>query len=44
MENRSLGTIMNVTLGFDVYGALVDPTAMAEHVAREVGPKAAGRN
>jgi 2-haloacid dehalogenase len=32
---------MNVTLAFDVYGTLVDPAAMAEHVARDVGPKAA---
>jgi 2-haloacid dehalogenase len=32
---------MNVTLAFDVYGTLVDPNAMAEHVARDVGLKAA---
>ena len=32
---------MNVTLAFDVYGTLVDPAAMAEHVTRDVGVKAA---
>src|ERR1700740_2677132 len=32
---------MNVTLGFDVYGTLVDPAGMAEHLTQDVGPKAA---
>jgi 2-haloacid dehalogenase len=32
---------MNVTLAFDVYGTLVDPAAMAEHLTQDVGPKAA---
>ena len=32
---------MNLTLGFDVYGRLVDPAAMADHLSEDVGPKAA---
>src|SRR5215472_15520878 len=32
---------MNLTLGFDVYGTLVDPAAMADHLSEDVGPKAA---
>jgi 2-haloacid dehalogenase len=31
---------MNVTLAFDVYGTLVDPGAMAEHLTQDVGSKA----
>ena len=32
---------MNLTLGFDVYGTLVDPAAMAGHLTEDLGPKAA---
>jgi 2-haloacid dehalogenase len=32
---------MNITLAFDVYGTLVDPAAVAEHLTQDVGPKAA---
>jgi 2-haloacid dehalogenase len=31
---------MNVTLAFDVYGTLVDPATMAEHLTQDVGSKA----
>jgi hypothetical protein len=29
------------TLGFDVYGTLVDPSGMAKHLARDLGVEAA---
>jgi 2-haloacid dehalogenase len=32
---------MKITLAFDVYGTLVDPSGMAEHLAHELGAKAA---
>jgi 2-haloacid dehalogenase len=31
---------MNVTLAFDVYGTLVNPAGMSEHLTQDVGPKA----
>src|SRR5580704_7344772 len=31
---------MKITLAFDVYGTLVDPSAMAKHLADELGTKA----
>ena len=31
---------MKITLGFDVYGTLVDPSGMAKHLADELGAKA----
>jgi 2-haloacid dehalogenase len=31
---------MKITLAFDVYGTLVDPSCMAKHLADEVGTKA----
>jgi 2-haloacid dehalogenase len=31
---------MKITLAFDVYGTLVDPSGMAEHLAHELGAKA----
>jgi 2-haloacid dehalogenase len=31
---------MKITLAFDVYGTLVDPSAMAKHLAHDVGTKA----
>jgi 2-haloacid dehalogenase len=33
--------IMKVTLAFDVYGTLVNPASMADHLARDVGADAA---
>jgi hypothetical protein len=33
---------MNVTLVFDGYGILVDPSCMAKHLADDQGPQAAG--
>jgi 2-haloacid dehalogenase len=32
---------MKVTLAFDVYGTLVDPSGMAKHLAQDLGTKAA---
>jgi 2-haloacid dehalogenase len=32
---------MKITLGFDVYGTLVDPSGMAKHVADDLGSEAA---
>ena len=32
---------MNITLGFDVYGTLVDPSGMAKHLADDLGSEAA---
>ena len=31
---------MKITLAFDVYGTLVDPSGIAEHLAHELGGKA----
>ena len=31
---------MKITLGFDVYGTLVDPSGMAQHLVEELGAKA----
>jgi 2-haloacid dehalogenase len=32
---------MKITLAFDVYGTLVDPSGMAAHLAPDLGAKAA---
>jgi 2-haloacid dehalogenase len=32
---------MNITLAFDVYGTLVDPSGMAKYLAEDLGPQAA---
>jgi 2-haloacid dehalogenase len=32
---------MKITLAFDVYGTLVDPSGMAKHLAHDLGAKAA---
>ena len=33
-------TMMKITLTFDVWGTLVDPSRMARHLAQDVGPRA----
>jgi len=30
---------MKITLAFDVYGTLVDPSGMAEHLTQDLGDK-----
>jgi 2-haloacid dehalogenase len=32
---------MKITLAFDVYGTLVDPSGMAKHLTDDLGPQAA---
>ena len=32
---------MSITLAFDVYGTLVDPSSMAKYLTDDLGPKAA---
>jgi hypothetical protein len=37
---RKNSNAMKITLAFDVYGTLVDPSGMAKHLADELGTKA----